>query len=1171
MKNGNTAKTVKNKKPASRKSLPVKKIIKKGTVLPVLKKMASGRKLTVKSLNREDALRYRSMIENITDGYFETDLAGNLTFFNDSVCRTLGYSRRELMQKNNRFYMDEENAKKVFQAYKKVNKTGKPLNHFGYYVTKKNGCPIYVEGSISLRKNSIGKPIGFMVIINDFTQRKQMEEALKKSEKYFKAVTENSSDILIIVDRKGDIKYCSRSVELFTGYKPEELIGKSAFSFIHPDDLQRAIDDYTRAILTTETAPIPNAFRVMHKNGSEVYLDGLGKNLLDNPDIAGFVMNVRDITERRRAEESLRKSENRLRAQYNGNPIPTFTWQKQGKDFILTDFNNSAKNFTNGQSKAFLGRRASEMYKNRPEILQNFWKCFDEKQIVTIETISEHFKPGKIVVITFVFISPDLIMVHMEDITERKQAEEKLIKSQESYRKLFEDHVAIKLIIDPDTGMILDANLAAAQYYGWTRDEMKRMKIWQINTLPPELIKEEMKKTLMQKRFHFEFQHCRADGSVRDVEVFSSKIEMNGKDVLHSIVHDITERKQTEESLKQAELKFRTIFDFASDGIILVCKKDRKFLLANKTMCEMLGYSQEEIMKLGVADIHRPESLPYVAEQFERLSDNEITVSRDIPVLKKDKTVFFADISASSITLNGKDCLIGMFRDITERKRAEQALRESEEKYKLLADQSIMGMFIIQEGCIKYANYATSKIIGYSIEEMLNWEKDEYSVVLHPDDLPTVMEQVRRKQTGYPDIVVNYSWKIITKSGEIKWVESFSKTISFEGSPADFVMMIDITERKKAEEALQKSEDKYRTFFKTSRDCVFITSLDGDWVDMNDSAVELFGYSSKEELLQIKIPDLYIKPEERTKHINTILERGYSKDYPIDLLRKDGSIMHALITATVRRDDKGNAIGFMGTIKDITERNKAEEELKKYHEHLEELVRERTTKLEASNMELESFSYSASHDLRAPLRTIDGFCHALLEDCGDTLNTQGKDYLKRIMTAAGRMTLLIEDLLKLSRITRMEMNIGTINMSNIARSIINELQSTHPRRHVRVTIADNLKDDADSRLIRIAFENLLGNAWKFTEKKKDAVIEFGVEKKDGRNIYFVRDNGAGFDMAYAEKLFAPFQRLHTEVEFPGTGIGLANVRRVIHRHGGTVWAEGKPDHGATFYFTLHEL
>jgi signal transduction histidine kinase len=273
------------------------------------------------------------------------------------------------------------------------------------------------------------------------------------------------------------------------------------------------------------------------------------------------------------------------------------------------------------------------------------------------------------------------------------------------------------------------------------------------------------------------------------------------------------------------------------------------------------------------------------------------------------------------------------------------------------------------------------------------------------------------------------------------------------------------------------------------------------------------------------------------------------------------------IRATKTADDELGALvdGFNEMLGEIQRRDA---ELLESHALLERRVTERTAQLESTNKELEAFSYSVSHDLRAPLRTIDGFSQMLQEDYKGRLDDAGRDSLQRVRAAAQRMANLIDDLLKLSRVTRAELSLEEVDISMLAQEVAEGLQKQSPGRTATFDIAPGLKARADSRLLHVVLENLLGNAWKFTAGRDTAHIRFGTTRRDDGPTYFVRDNGAGFDMAYASKLFGAFQRLHDAREFPGTGIGLATVQRVIHKHGGHVWAEGETGKGATFYFTL---
>ena len=415
----------------------------------------------------------------------------------------------------------------------------------------------------------------------------------------------------------------------------------------------------------------------------------------------------------------------------------------------------------------------------------------------------------------------------------------------------------------------------------------------------------------------------------------------------------------------------------------------------------------------------------------------------------------------------------------------------------------------------------------------------------------------------------------ITKSGEQLPYYFTGKNATIDNEHYLLGMGIDVSKRKGIEHELEAAKDWYHALFESANDAVFVykrppqNERPGCHLDVNEVACSRMGYT-KEEMLNLT-PAEMIAPERR--ELTPQLQNR----------KKEENIVYETthITKTGQRIDVENSshlFEFKGeqiiivVSRDITERKRVEKELEKQHKQLEDMVQNlnRTnTQLTAANKELEAFNYSVSHDLRSPLRSVDGFSQALLEDYSKVLDDNGKNYLERVRKASQRMGRLIDDLLSLSRLTRGEMKHETVDISAIAEEIVEELKLHDPKRKVEFIIAKDITAEADARMLRVALNNLLGNAWKFTGKTAEAVIEFGVtDDADGNRTYYVKDNGVGFNMEYSGKLFGAFQRLCGMNEFPGNGIGLATVQRVINRHGGGIWAEVEEDKGATFYFTI---
>lgn len=373
---------------------------------------------------------------------------------------------------------------------------------------------------------------------------------------------------------------------------------------------------------------------------------------------------------------------------------------------------------------------------------------------------------------------------------------------------------------------------------------------------------------------------------------------------------------------------------------------------------------------------------------------------------------------------------------------------------------------------------------------------------------------------------------------------------------------------------LQESEERFRLLVQGIKDyAIFRLDPQGLVQTWNQGAERINGYSAQEIIGQ-HFSRFYPSEAIQQGYPEYELQRAHTQGQFENQgwrVRKDGSRFWAKVLITALYNLPGHLVGFAKITQDLTEQKQAEDRLKaseQQYRQLAETLQHQSTQLQAVNKEMEAFAYSVSHDLRAPLRGIDGFSQVLLEQYTDQLDEQGKHYLNRVRQGSQQMGKLIDDMLQLSRLTRGELTIATVNLSTMVKNIITELQARESERIVSFMVAENIVVQGDEQLLHAVLQNLLENAWKYTSKHQSACIEFGVTEHQGQLAYFIKDDGAGFDMKYVGKLFGAFQRLHGTAEFPGTGVGLATVARIIHRHGGEVWAQAEVEKGATFYFTL---
>jgi PAS domain S-box-containing protein len=757
----------------------------------------------------------------------------------------------------------------------------------------------------------------------------------------------------------------------------------------------------------------------------------------------------------------------------------------------------------------------------------------------------------------------------IREVTERKKAEESLLRAKVEWERTFDSVPDLVAILD-DQHRILRANKAMADRLGLPPDQCIGKRCYEaVHGLacPPDSCPHV--RTLADGQEHMAEVHEERLSS--DFLVSTSPLSDPQGRMLGSVhvARDITALKRAEHALRGSREDLNRAQAVAHTGSWRLDVRRNELLWSDENH-RMFGVPKGTPLtyEAFLAIVH-PEDREYVDRKWKAgLAGEHYDIEHRIIADGRVKWVR----ETAVLEFDDKGGLLGGFgttQDITERRRAEEAMKEAliarqaEEAQRLISaynrsliEASLDPLVTIDaDGKITDVNAATEKVTGCTRQELIGTDFSDYFT--EPEKARAGYQQVFRDGS-----VQDYALEIRHRAGKLTpVVYNASVYRDMVGNVVGvFAAARDITERKRAEEAMKVERQRLYDVLETLPAYVVLLTPDYHVPFANRFFVERFGESHGRRCFEYlfgrrepcEICETYTVMKTKAPH-HWEWTGPDGRDYDIfdfPFTDTDGSPL----------------IMEMGI--DITERKRLEVELRRLNEELEQRVAARTADLVASNKELEAFAYSVSHDLRAPLRAIDGFSQAVLEDYGDKLDLEARSHLQRVRAASQRMAELIDGMLSLSRITRSQMRRTAVDLSALAQAAALDLQKTAPARRVEFVIAPRLVVKADADLLRVVLENLLGNAWKFTSKRLQARIEVGAMQRDGETVYFVRDDGAGFDMAYARNLFGAFQRLHTAVEFEGTGIGLATVQRIIHRHGGQVWAEGEVDKGAAFYFTL---
>ncbi|MEO8474888.1 MAG: PAS domain S-box protein [Chryseolinea sp.] len=1126
-------------------------------------KASSARKGKKSSLKVPAGIKNRPMkevVNPLTDGIVCVDKQWRYTYLNDAALQTHPLGRKATLGKSMWAVHPDMKGTIFWDKYHEAMNTGKIVEIESHY------APMNTWFFVKVYPSSKGLTILYM----DITLRKRAEEEILHSKK----ILENTSDSIWSIDHKFTLLFCNSQFRNFiTRLTQKEIqLGDDIRDFI-PDDYSEWIDFCQRG-LAGESFSIEQSKAYQER----LFIQELFFNpiLDDKQSVNGVSVFVKDITDRRKAEKDFHESEARYQFLINQLSDSVFVSDDKGTYLEVNDSACRLLGYTREELLTLgakdilfsdetinnLPGRFEKLRSGHPDMTENKLKRKDGTA-VDVEINTKMLTDGRFVGI-------------VRDITDRKKAQSALDKREHRFRAKVENSEDMIFLGDREFRPLYRSP-SAERITGYSFEDSVEGK--GINDIHPDdkLIVQSVTSasfsspgkplTVLFRAKHKTGHYIWLEGSITNM--------FNDPNVEAMVVNlrDVTTRMDAQEKLAASEMRFRALIENITDGIVLNDEYSN-LIFQSSSVERILGYTYEERKEKAVRNYVHPDNQESFESLYSVLKENP---GKSYPfqyrfLHKKGHYIWLEGVVTNLLTDPSVKAYVANYRDITDRKMAEEELIREKTLLRTLID-NLPDYIYAKDNELKYLvnNKAHLNLMG--VKSQMDAEGKTSVDILGA-------EQARRLKNDDENLVrtgeaINEKEEIfIDKTGATKFLLSTKVPIRDENNAIIGIVGIthDITKQKQTELELRNSN----YFLESAQRAGKI----GYWIsDLTDSR-KLTWSTETYHIFEID-------PKDFNGDVNTFYELVHFEDrekvkgaasfsiehhmpYSIDhrIVLKDGSVKWVHQHGEVTLNEKGVAIQLLGIVQDITERKKAEEEILTLNAELEQRVKIRTEQLQQANKEMEAFTYSVSHDLRSPLRIIDGYAQILLEDYVGRLDDDGIKNLNTVMSNARKMGKLIDDLLDFSRVGRTDLKCVRINMDDVVTDVLSDLQLAGVSIPEGLTVAPLASAFCDPSLLKQVWINLISNAIKYSKAVNNPVIEIGYTHSLGHNIYYVKDNGAGFDMKYYHKLFGVFQRLHSHTEFSGTGVGLAIVQRIIIRHGGRIWAESKVAVGSTFFFSL---